>query len=73
MARKPQPLTFKRLAIGAAFTFASEAEPCMALAKGPWVKVGPSTYRELVDGHAHGHTHRVGSPSAAVTLWEARP
>ncbi len=60
--------TFKRLHTGAAFIFASEHEPCMAVARGPWVKVGPSTYRAMQDGYAHGVTHRVGVASVKVEV-----
>lgn len=63
MAKQP---TFNELATGAAFAFAMESEVTYQGARGPWVKVGPYTYRSLVNGYAHGVTHRIGSLSAPV-------
>jgi hypothetical protein len=59
--------TFKKLSVGAAFTFKSESDLGWQGARGPWVKVGPSTYRELREGYAHGVTHRVGLATVEVT------
>jgi hypothetical protein len=61
-------MTFAQLYVSQAFTFMAETEiPLYAGARGPWVKVGPRTYRALVDGHAHGPTIRVGTAKVAVT------
>lgn len=59
--------TFKSLHTGAAFTFPGTRGNLVS-PQGPWVKVGPSTYRELQDGYAHGPTHRVGTVAVKVEL-----
>lgn len=64
-------MKFKQLYTGQAFTFACEHVLGWQGARGPWVKVGPSTYRELQEGHAHGPTHRVGTLTVGVKPWEA--
>jgi hypothetical protein len=60
-------MTFKDLFTSQAFIFASERDlPGYQGARGPWVKVGKSSYRELRDGYAHGATHTVGTAKVAV-------
>lgn len=65
MAKK---LTFKSIHVGCEFTFAAESDPCNAMARGPWVKVGSRSYRANVEGFAHGPTHVVGSVDAQVCI-----
>ena len=62
-------MTFKKLYTSQAFRFASESGVdglTWQGARGPWVKVGPSSYRALVDGYASGPAHRVGTQSVKV-------
>lgn len=66
-APKVKALTFKALPVSATFVFKAEAE-FPGMARGPWVKVGRSSYRSLVDGYAHGPTHIVGTAAALVTI-----
>ena len=61
--------TFKLLHIGAVFTFTNEAGVDGLQwqgARGPWCKVGSTTYRAVESGYAHGPTHRVGTVKVQV-------
>lgn len=55
--------TFKSLFVSQSFVFKAKST---ASPQGPWVKVGKLSYRELVNGHAHGLTYRVGSTAVEV-------